>query len=104
MADDYAEDDFVVTIGGNAITPRVDGALFGAHTAAHLPERPMSINFNQWLIDPNGQPSTAPRAHGQQVDYVLHVEDRVLGPARVAAEAVALRSAGTTFVDEAPAS
>ncbi|MFE0701812.1 cellulose binding domain-containing protein [Streptomyces sp. NPDC058872] len=96
--------DLVVTIDGNAITYYVDGALFGTHGAAYLPERPMSINFNQWLIDLNGQPSTAPRAYDQQVDYVLHVKDRVLSPAQVAAKVAALRSAGTTFVDEVPAS
>ncbi len=43
----------------------------------------MSINFNQWLIDLQGQPSTTPRAYDQQVDYVLHVKDQVLTPSQV---------------------
>ncbi|MFE0642042.1 cellulose binding domain-containing protein [Streptomyces sp. NPDC058877] len=96
--------DLVVTIDNSKITYYIDGALFGTHGAAYLPERPMSINFNQWLIDLNGQTSTTPRAYDQQVDYVLHVKDQVLTPAQVAAKVAALRGAGTAFVDEVPAS
>ncbi|MFF9343890.1 cellulose binding domain-containing protein [Streptomyces sp. NPDC014773] len=96
--------DLVVTIDDSRITYYVDGAVFGTHDAAYLPERPMSINFNQWLIDLNGQTSTTPRAYDQQVDYVLHVKDQVLTPAQVTAKLAALRAAGTAFVDEVPAS
>ncbi|CAL9357191.1 cellulose binding domain-containing protein [Streptomyces sp. enrichment culture] len=96
--------DLVVTIDDSRITYYVDGAVFGVHDAAYLPERPMSINFNQWLIDLGGQTSTTPRAYDQQVDYVLHVKDQVLTPAQVAAKLAALRAAGTAFVDEVPAS
>ncbi len=95
--------DLVVTIDDSAITYYVDGRHFGTHDAAYLPERPMSINFNQWLIDLVGQTSTTPRAYDQQVDYVLHVKDQVLTPAQVAARIQALRGAGTSFVDEVPA-
>ncbi|MGW0916521.1 cellulose binding domain-containing protein [Streptomyces sp. NPDC002784] len=96
--------DLVVTIDNSKITYYVDGQHFGTHDAAYLPERPMSINFNQWLIDLNGQTSTTPRAYDQQVDYVLHVKDQVLTPAQVATKIASLRSAGTKFVDEVPAS
>ncbi|MFJ9813122.1 cellulose binding domain-containing protein [Streptomyces sp. NPDC101158] len=96
--------DLVVTIDNSAITYYIDGQPFGTHGAAYLPERPMSINFNQWLIDLNGQTSTTPRAYDQQVDYVLHVKDRVLTPAQVAAKVAAYRSAGTAYVDDVPAS
>ncbi|MFE2280577.1 cellulose binding domain-containing protein [Streptomyces sp. NPDC059454] len=95
--------DLVVTIDDSAITYYVDGQHFGTHDAAYLPERPMSINFNQWLIDLDGQTSTAPRAYDQQVDYVLHVKDQVLTPAQVSARIDAYRGAGTSFVDEVPA-
>ncbi|MFI8521845.1 cellulose binding domain-containing protein [Streptomyces sp. NPDC085481] len=94
--------DLVVTIDDDAITYSIDGQVFGTHGAAYLPERPMSINFNQWLIDLAGQPSTTPRAYDQQVDYVLHVKDQVLTPAQVAAKIAAYRTAGTSFVDEVP--
>jgi hypothetical protein len=95
--------DLVVTIDDSAITYYVDGRHFGTHDAAYLPERPMSINFNQWLIDLEGQTSATPRAYDQQVDYVLHVKDRVLTPAQVTARIDAYRAAGTSFVDEVPA-
>ncbi|MFH8804631.1 cellulose binding domain-containing protein [Streptomyces sp. NPDC017936] len=96
--------DLVVTIDNSKITYYVDGAVFGTHDATYLPERPMSINFNQWLIDLDGQTSTTPRAYDQQVDYVLHVKDQVLTPAQVATKVASLRSAGTSFVDQVPAS
>ncbi len=96
--------DLVVTIDNNAITYYVDGQAFGTHDASYLPERPMSINFNQWLIDLAGQTSTTPRAYEQQVDYVLHVKDQVLTPAQVNAKIAAYRAAGTAFEDTVPAS
>ena len=94
--------DLVVTIDNTSVKYYVDGRLFGTHDAAYLPERPMSINFNQWLIDLDGQTSTTPRAYEQQVDYVLHVKDQVLTPAQVNARIEAYRSAGTAFEDTVP--
>ncbi|NUK77774.1 family 16 glycosylhydrolase [Streptomyces lunaelactis] len=94
--------DLVVTIDNSNITYYVDGQEFGRHDARYLPERPMSINFNQWLIDLAGQSSTAPRAYDQKVDYVLHVKDQVLTPAQVADRIAAYRAAGTTFEDTVP--
>ncbi|MFC7263717.1 cellulose binding domain-containing protein [Streptomyces lutosisoli] len=94
--------DLVLTIDGSGITYFIDGQLFGTHDAAYLPERPMSINFNQWLIDLAGQTSTTPRAYDEQIDYVLHIKDQVLSPAQVAAKVAAYRSAGTTFQDTVP--
>ncbi|CAM5606525.1 hypothetical protein SCYAM73S_02740 [Streptomyces cyaneofuscatus] len=93
-----------MTIDNNQITYYVDGQHFGTHGAAFLPERPMSINFNQWLIDLEGQPSTTPRSYDQQVDYVLHVKDQVLTPAQVNAMVGSYRSAGKTFEDTVPGS
>ncbi|PKW12268.1 Cellulose binding domain-containing protein [Streptomyces sp. 1222.5] len=96
--------DVVLTIDNSTIRYYIDGRLFGTHDAAYLPERPMSINFNQWLIDLTGQSSTSPRKYDEQVDYVLHVKDQVLTPAAVAAKVAAYRSAGTTFEDTVPSS
>ncbi|MEV8086478.1 cellulose binding domain-containing protein [Streptomyces nigra] len=94
--------DLVLTIDDSSIKYYVDGQLFGTHDAAYLPERPMSINFNQWLIDLAGQTSTTPRSYDEQVDYVLHVKDQVLTPAQVGAKVGAYRAAGTTFEDKVP--
>jgi len=96
--------DLVLTIDSSSIKYYIDGQLFGTHDAQYLPERPMSINFNQWLIDLAGQTSTTARAYDEQVDYVLHVKDQVLTPAQVAAKVTAYRGAGTAFVDEVPSS
>ncbi|WP_329343096.1 family 16 glycosylhydrolase [Streptomyces sp. NBC_00663] len=96
--------DLVLTIDNSSIKYYVDGRLFGTHDAAYLPERPMSINFNQWLIDFGGLTSSTPRAYDQQVDYVLHIKDQVLTPAQVASKVAAYRSTGTTFQDDVPAS
>ncbi|MEU9701552.1 cellulose binding domain-containing protein [Streptomyces sp. NPDC047981] len=95
--------DLVLTIDDSTIVYYVDGQEFGRHDARYLPERPMSINFNQWLIDLQGQTSTTPRSYDQKVDYVLHVKDQVLTPAQVAAKVAAYRTAGTAFEDSVPA-
>ncbi|MFJ6793576.1 cellulose binding domain-containing protein [Streptomyces sp. NPDC091268] len=94
--------DLVLTIDGSAITYYIDGQVFGTHGAAYLPERGMSINFNQWLIDLGGQTGTTPRSYDQGVDYVLHVKDQVLTPAQVGAKVAAYRAAGTAFQDTVP--
>lgn len=95
--------DLVLTIDDNTIVYYVDGQEFGRHDARYLPERPMSINFNQWLIDLAGQTSTTARSYDQKVDYVLHVKDQVLTPAQVAAKVAAYRTSGTAFEDSVPA-
>ncbi|MDT9687242.1 cellulose binding domain-containing protein [Streptomyces sp. P9(2023)] len=94
--------DLVLTIDDNTIVYYVDGQEFARHDARFLPERPMSINFNQWIIDLAGQTSTTPRSYDQKVDYVLHVKDQVLTPAQVAAKVAAYRTAGTAFEDSVP--
>jgi hypothetical protein len=95
--------DLVLTIDDRSIVYYVDGQEFGRHDARYLPERTMSINFNQWLIDLAGQGSTTPRSYDQKVDYVLHVKDQVLTPAQAAAKVAAYRSAGIGFEDSVPA-
>ncbi|MEE1806799.1 cellulose binding domain-containing protein [Streptomyces sp. BE133] len=96
--------DLVLTIDDTALVYYLDGKEFARHDARYLPERPMSIHFNQWLIDLAGQTSTTPRAYEEQVDYVLHVKDQVLTPAEVAARVATYRSNGTAFEDSVPAS
>jgi hypothetical protein len=103
-AQSYADwRDLVLTIDDTAIAYYVDGHLFGTHDAAYLPERPMAINFDQWLIDLSSPTSLTPRTYDQQVDYILHVKDPVLLPAQIAAKVVGYRTAGTTYIDDVPA-
>ncbi|MFI7275020.1 cellulose binding domain-containing protein [Streptomyces sp. NPDC049879] len=96
--------DLVITIDGQSIRYYVDGRLFGVHGEPYLPERAMSINFNQWFIDLAGQTSTTPRAYDQQVDYVFHAADTVLTPQQVNALVADYRADGVAFQDTVPAS
>ncbi|MEU3567383.1 cellulose binding domain-containing protein, partial [Kitasatospora sp. NPDC036755] len=95
--------DLVLTVDESGIVYYVDGVEFARHGARYLPERPMAIAFNQWLTDLAGHGGTEERAYEEQVDYVLHVKDRVLTPARVGAAVAAYRAAGTSFTDSVPA-
>ncbi|KQX56954.1 MULTISPECIES: cellulose binding domain-containing protein [unclassified Streptomyces] len=96
--------DLVLTIDDRALVYYIDGKEFARHDARYLPERPMSIHFNQWLIDLAGQTSTTTRAYEERIDYMLHVKDEVLTPAQVAAKVAAYRSNETAFEDSVPAS
>lgn len=95
--------DLVLTIDDSAITYWIDGEKFAEHGPEYLPEKPMTISFNQWLIDLEGQTATEPRSYTQQVDYVLHVKDEVLTPGEVAQRVTDRRAAGTSFEDTVPA-
>ncbi|AXK33283.1 hypothetical protein DVA86_12100 [Streptomyces armeniacus] len=95
--------DLVFTIDDSNITYYIDGQEFAKHDAKYLPERPMGLYFNQWLIDLEGQPATEERSYDQQVDYVLHVKDEVLSPEEVTSKVDAYREAGTAFEDNVPA-
>uniref|UniRef100_UPI0015E16C40 glycoside hydrolase family 16 protein n=1 Tax=Streptomyces sp. SM12 TaxID=1071602 RepID=UPI0015E16C40 len=91
--------DLVFTIDDTEIVYWIDGERFATHGAYYLPERPMSINVNQWFIDLEGLDSDQPRAYDQQVDYVYYAEGVVLGPEEVRAEVEALRADGVAFRD-----
>ncbi|WP_030545831.1 cellulose binding domain-containing protein [Streptomyces exfoliatus] len=96
--------DLVLTIDDTALVYYIDGKQFARHDARYLPERPMSIHFNQWLIDLAGQTSTTPRSYEERIDYLLHVKDQVLTPAQVAAKVTGFRASGTAFKDSVPGS
>ncbi|WP_078856889.1 cellulose binding domain-containing protein [Streptomyces sp. NBRC 109706] len=95
--------DLVFTIDGQSIRYYLDGRLFAVHGEPYLPEKPMSINFNQWFIDLLGQPGTTPRAYDQQVDYVYFAADTALTPAQVTARIAEYRGDGVSFEDTVPA-
>ncbi|GAA3850519.1 glycoside hydrolase family 16 protein [Streptomyces sedi] len=91
--------DLVFTIDETSVRYYIDGRLFAEHGEPYLPERPMSINFNQWFIDLLGQTDTTPRAYDQQVDYVYYAADTVLSPDEVSERVTAHRDEGTAFTD-----
>ncbi|MCZ4123816.1 cellulose binding domain-containing protein [Streptomyces sp. H39-S7] len=96
--------DLVVTVDSTSIKYYIDGQLFGTHGEPYLPETPMFIDFNHWLIDLAGQTGSTPRSYNQKVDYVYFAKDQVLSPAQVQAQVAAYRAAHTTHVDTVPGS
>lgn len=96
--------DLVVTVDSTNIKYYIDGQLFGTHGEPYLPETPMFIDFNHWLIDLAGQTGSTSRSYNQKVDYVYFAKDQVLSPAQVQAQVAAYRAAHVTQVDTVPAS
>lgn len=95
--------DLIVTVDNTNIKYYIDGQLFGTHGEPYLPETPMFIDFNHWLIDLAGQTGSTPRSYDQKVDYVYFAKDQVLSPAQVQAQVAAYRAAHVTQVDTVPA-
>ncbi|WP_277441386.1 cellulose binding domain-containing protein [Streptomyces sp. SPB162] len=95
--------DLVITVDNTNIKYYIDGQLFGTHGEPYLPETPMFIDFNHWLIDLAGQTGSTPRSYNEKVDYVYFAKDQVLSPAQVQAQVAAYRAAHVTQVDTVPA-
>lgn len=91
--------DLVITVDDTFIRYYVDGRLFATHGEPYLPETPMSINVNHWIISGGLVASSTPRAYDQQVDYVYYAKDQVLSPAQVQAEVERYRSESVSHVD-----
>jgi len=83
----------------------LDGVMVAEHGGRNYPVVPMSINFNLWFSPGGLLPvSKITRVYEQDVDWVLHVKDRLLTPAQVDAQVQSLRAEGLTAVDHvAPA-
>jgi hypothetical protein len=86
------------------VTLFLDGRQIAQHGGRNYPVSPMSINFNLWFSPTGLLPkSELPRRYEQDVDWVFHARNQVLGPAQVEAEIVRLRAAGLAWVDTVPA-
>ncbi|WP_407562614.1 cellulose binding domain-containing protein [Streptomyces sp. 184] len=94
--------DLVITVDGDSIDYYVDGQPFAVHGEPYLPETPMSINLNHWIISGGLAGSTTPRAYDQQVDYVYFAKDQTLTPAQVAEQVAAYRAGGVSHQDTVP--
>jgi hypothetical protein len=78
----------------------VDGRALARHGGRNVPVSPMAINFNLWFAPAALLPPGAlPRVYAQEVDWVMHVSDRLLAPAAVQAQVAAWRHAGRAHVD-----
>jgi len=78
----------------------LDGVQVDRHGGRNYPALPMSINFSLWFSPSGVLPdTTAERRYEQDVDWVLHVKDRVLSPAQVDAAVSDYRKNGVHQVD-----
>ncbi|MGA0612476.1 glycoside hydrolase family 16 protein [Caldimonas sp. KR1-144] len=94
----------VVQVGEHAVRMFLDGRQVARHAGRNVPVVPMSINFNLWF-SPAGllAPTPEPRVWQQDVDWVLHVRDRLLSPAEMNATVTRLRRQGVARQDTVPA-
>lgn len=87
-----------------AVHMYLDGRLLATHTGRNVPSVPMSANLNLWF-SPGGllPPSPGqPRVWQQDVDWVMHWQNKQLSPAEVLATVEQLRSAGVARHDSVP--
>ncbi|WP_318842898.1 cellulose binding domain-containing protein [Myceligenerans pegani] len=94
--------DLVITVDRSLIRYYVDGRLFATHGEPYLPETPMSINFNHWIISGGLVGSGTPRAYDQKVDYVYYAQDQTLTPAQVQAAVDRYRADAVSHLDTVP--
>jgi Glycosyl hydrolases family 16 len=94
--------DLMITVDDAHIRYYVDGRLFAIHGQPYLPETPMSIHFNQWMIDGGLAKGRAHREYDEKVDYVYFAKDRILTPDQVRAQVQSYRSDGVHFEDTVP--
>lgn len=82
----------------------LDGVEVAVHGGRNYPVVPMSLSFNHWF-SPSGilEVSKEPRVYEQDVDWVLHVKDKLLSPAEMEAKVRNLRHRNTAFEDTIPA-
>jgi len=94
----------MMQVARGQVTLFLDGRQIAQHGGRNYPVSPMSINFNLWFSPTGLLPkSELPRRYEQDVDWVFHARNQVLGPAQVEAEIVRLRAAGLAWVDTVPA-
>lgn len=81
----------------------VDGRAVARHGGRNRPVVPMAISFSLWF-SPGGllPPSAQPRLWAKDIDWVLHIANRVLAPSQIEARVQRLRRAGTTRHDSVP--
>ncbi len=88
----------------NEVREFVDGREVALHDGRNVPVAPMTISFNLWFaVDGLLPAGGAPRVWDEDVDWVFHVRDEVLGPAEVDARVRAFRAARVGRVDTVPA-
>ena len=90
----------IVQVQGGRTRHILDGVTLAEHGGRNYPVVPMALNFNQWFSPGGLLPvSDQARVYTLDVDWVFHVQGKVLDPEDVAQQVQALRSAQVPFVD-----
>lgn len=81
----------------------LDGRLLAEHGGRNVPAVPMAISFNQWFSPAGLLPAGgAPRVYEQDVDWVAHVQDRILSPQQMLDQVNRFRRQGVARLDQVP--
>ncbi len=95
----------IVQVQGGRTRHILDGVTLAEHGGRNYPVVPMALNFNHWFSPGGLLPvSDQPRRYTMDVDWVLHVQGRLLSADAVQQQVQALRSTRTAYVDTVPAS
>jgi hypothetical protein len=92
----------VMQVAGGQVKYYVDGRPTATHGGKTYPRVPMSLNFNLWFIREGVAKDTATRVWQEDIDWVLHVQNKVLSPQEVDAAVAGYRKAGTSQLDTVP--
>lgn len=92
----------VLQVADNRVRYFVDGEQFAEHSEHVYPEEPMSINFNLWFTAEGLIDSPEKRVYQQDVDWVYHRANEIMGPDEVKHAVDALRSKRVAFIDSVP--
>jgi hypothetical protein len=93
----------VTQVANGEVKYFIDGKPLGEHKGRYYPRSLMSINFNLWFIKNRAVKSHDVRRYTEEIDWVFFEQNEALSPEQVESKVVALRQAGTKFVDNVPA-
>ncbi len=90
----------VAQIANGQVKYYIDGSLKATHEGKGYPESKMNIEFNHWFDTLLS--SASPRVYTEDVDWVYHAKDVVLGPSEVEEMVANHRAQGHMRLDSVP--
>lgn len=94
----------VLTVNDGAVRFYVDGREQpGNPSWQYAPREPMTINFNNWFIEPDVKPARGPaRDWDMRVDWVYHNTNGSLTTEQITAAVEGYAKTGVSFIDTVP--